>query len=1366
MSKYLSTELFDQLASHLEDLQLSLAMPESQSIFLKAGKPNQAITDANSQLAQLFSSKASLHRHFDAFITVLEKLPLGIVAVDERGHISFYNAAAQAMVGVDSINLSIDHWPSRFRLYPDDKSTTPCSVESLPVTRALRKLEQASETVYALSPTMKEGKWLKVTAYPLNSNKILSGAICIFEDVTKNQLEAHIENHLQPYVENEKRAVDYLVNANEAFVAFDNSGDITDWNKKAEELLGWTSKDIVGKSLKDTLIPVKHRTSFDKKIERLFAKAKEEGTIPSAVLPALHRDGRELVLEVSASCLDHDDPVIFAFVKDVTQSKKVEQLRNTRYDVTIALANSIGIRAALSKLLKTITEGLGFQLSLLWHFDHRSSVLRCSEGWHSDSATLAAFAVRNKEMTIPPGMGVVGGVFKNIQPGWSKDISLQTGDAQRELAATAGLRCSLAFPILVHGRVEAVMQLFREDKKESDPETLNLLAEVGRQIGQFIEGKKAEDERRRLVAIVEASDDAMLGLSLNGVLTSWNRGASKVYGYKSEDVIGKEIEILSSKDRLEEIRAAMAKVVKKAETQHLETQHLMSDQKLIDVALTLSPILDNEGKVISLCLTARDISEKKQKEQKIESLNASLEQQVEEFARVNDELDTISRRFLHKRDEAVAALRFKTEFLARMNREVRTPLNAIMGLSEMLTKAGLRGQAQEYANIILESGTLLLNVFEDILEYSRLEDGEQTLALEDFSLTAAIEDTIDLVSGQAKRRKLSVVSYIAPEIPALLRGDAKKVKSVLTKLLESTFKYMERGGVIVRAVLDRSSETNKDDHLVKIVFSEAGVGLSAVSRAQVQKPFTLSNEEHFDGTNLGLSVTKHLVESMGGTIGVEPNHAGSGASFWVVIPLGKPATKIEETHPADKFPDRKMLVVDGPAGASRVVHDYCEALGIKCDWVLTGEEAVSALRRHARANTPYDIVFLESVAFGISGPLLGREIRRMPELRAIDVMLYAPFMEEKELAGLSENISTIIRGPLKQSQALAAIVGLLKRRPVSDSKSLSNNSTGLVLVAEDNYINRKVTSAQLGSLGISCHMVVNGREAVEAASRNNYALIFMDCEMPEMDGFTATGEIRKQELAQGKRTPIVAMTANAIAGDREQCINASMDDYLSKPVETDDIEDMIRKWVPKRILKGNFGSDEQRGLDDSAVLNENGRFSGVVEARSQRAGNKWKQLLESHRQETAPSDNGADDHFTFDESVLATESVSNSASDQEDRESTSDGEEDQLDYDRLRTICGEEGMPEIIGEFLSSVQVLMKDLENAIVSQDDVARRKIAHELTGSCSAIGAKQLRELSLTIQTLDNDSWDQNKAIMSALKRSFRSLKHSLQSIESNV
>jgi two-component system sensor histidine kinase/response regulator len=665
-------------------------------------------------------------------------------------------------------------------------------------------------------------------------------------------------------------------------------------------------------------------------------------------------------------------------------------------------------------------------------------------------------------------------------------------------------------------------------------------------------------------AVVQTALDAVVGMSADGRITDWNSQAERMFGYTAAEAVGRPMSQTIIPEAFREpheagLRRYQATGISKIINNRIEIKALRRDGEEIPVELAVTAI--RNGDETTFCAFVRDITDRLQAAENLKRAKEAAEQ----------------------------ASSAKSEFLANMSHEIRTPMNGILGMTELLLDTELNAEQQESLDLVKSSAESLLRVINDILDYSKIEAGKLDLDPVDFQLREALEDTLKTLALRAHRKGLELTCEIGDDVPTRVVGDPGRLRQVLVNLVGNAIKFTTKGEVVVRAQLQNQSA---DGYLLHFEVADTGIGIAPEKQQLIFDPFAQadgSTTRRFGGTGLGLTISSQLVSLMGGEIGLA-SQPGQGSTFHFDAHFGraKSAGSTSTSLNLAKLQGLRVLVVDDNATNRRVITGILRLWTARPVGVDSGPAAVAELRRAAAAGEPYPLLLTDAMMPEMDGFMLVEELHKEPGLAPRTIMMLSSADRQTDAArcrrlGMAAYLVKPVKADELQIAILAAISDATRdkrtaagatARPERTRPETTRPETGTasaaaqpskelrILLAEDNLVNQRVALHILRKANHSVHAVVNGREAVEALEREPFDLVLMDVQMPEMDGFEATDAIRTREKISGKHMPIVAMTAHAMAGDRDRCLAAGMDEYISKPVHGPDLLRLLQTFAP------------------------------------------------------------------------------------------------------------------------------------------------------------------------------------------------------------
>ncbi|MFH1153527.1 MAG: PAS domain S-box protein [Pseudomonadota bacterium] len=670
------------------------------------------------------------------------------------------------------------------------------------------------------------------------------------------------------------------------------------------------------------------------------------------------------------------------------------------------------------------------------------------------------------------------------------------------------------------------------------------------------------ESREKLRAVMETIVDPVIVYDTQGKVTYLNPGFTRVFGWSADEVLGRRIDFVPEEE-LTNTQQALAQVLSGEALSGFESRRKTSSGAVIAVRIGAALLLDPNGLPSGIVVNIHDITREKKTQDELSQMNQELEKAIQ------------NANMLASRAES--ATEAKSSFLANMSHEIRTPLNGVIGMTGLLLDTDLTRDQRHCATVVKNSGEALLRVINDILDFSKIEAGKLEIETIDFDLRSLLDDFASMMSLRIQQKNVEFVCAVAPEVPALLQGDPGRLRQILTNLVGNAVKFTEKGEISVLTHLEKESPRD-----VTLLFSvkDTGIGIPENKQGILFQSFSqadASTTRKYGGTGLGLAISKKLSEIMGGEIGLNSS-PGKGSEFWFTACFQKQKEAPHPVMPMQKH-DLKgvhILVVDDNDTNREILQRQLGSWGCRVTEAMDGQDALRQLHKARDGNDPFGIAILDMQMPGMDGMSLGSAIKADDKLKEVHMVMMTSIGQAGDARRFEKaGFAAYLIKPVGYSDLLDCLTTLVScgARPEQETAILTRHSIRelqrgniRILLAEDNIVNQQVARGILKKFGFTgVHTVLNGSEAVKAVEGSDFDLVLMDVQMPEMDGFEATRNIRRIELESGRqRMPVIAMTAHAMAKDRDLCIVAGMDDYLTKPIDPRLLSEALDRWLPKK----------------------------------------------------------------------------------------------------------------------------------------------------------------------------------------------------------
>lgn len=1105
---------------------------------------------------------------------VLRNMNAGVVVAHESGRFLLFNAAAERILGKGPTELPYTQWPGHFGFFlPDQK--TPFPPDKLPLVRAIHGEEVDDVEIFLRRPDRPEGIWLNVSARPLRNEKGKGqGGVSLIRDVTDKKGIAHLQAAQDAVSRVLASAISLREGAPKALEAigatlgwqFGVLWGIEPGGKELTSIDYWHGADSSSRSLAERT----RRLSFPRghglpgltwalgepRWQQAPAKPDEDPRSDlvtrldlrtSIAFPIVSGSDVQGVIEFLGHDISSPGPDLLAVFKVI--GSQIGQFVERRRAEEAMQASELRFRLIIDSAFDAF-----FALDVDGTIQSWNSQAERVFGWTGDEAVGKTWV--DLILTVEEGARFRGELKWFVATG-------ESALCNRPIEVEALRRSGEVFP--------AELTL--------TPIRLGASFLFSCFLRDITDRKQAEQALRTSESLyhslVETLPLNVFRKDLQGRFTFVNRLFCRTAGKLPEDILGRTDFDLYPLELARKYREDDQRVIERRTVLDVVETHRKPDGEIIHVQVIKTPVYDSRDQVTGTQAIFWDVTDR---------------MRTEEATR-------------KAREAAESANRAKSAFLATMSHEIRTPMNAIIGMTDLVLETELSAEQREYLELARKSADSLLCIINDILDFSKVEAGRFDLDQVEFSFRDTIGDLLNTLAPRAHQKGLELACHVAPDVPDQLEGDPLRLCQIITNLVGNALKFTEQGEVVVDV-----AATSRDGNSVALLFtvSDTGIGIPSEKRETIFDAFSQadsSTTRKYGGTGLGLAIARRLVDLMGGQIWVE-SEMGKGSAFHFTVTLKHNPARHEKPRalPAAVAEGMPVLVVDDNATNRRILEEVLSAWQMRPLAVDGGRKALEALERAAEAGEPFPIALIDVHMPEMDGFDLAEQIRQRPAFGSLQLVMLTSGGQQGDASRRRElQVVAALTKPVKHAdlyraimQALGMPLGNDDLEPTRETESAPSINRGLrILVAEDNLVNQRLAARLLQKRGYDVVLVNNGREALDQLHRGTFDLVFMDVQMPVMDGFEATAAIREREHSHGRRLPIIAMTAYAMKGDKDRCLAAGMDGYISKPIRARELYEAIDRSAARAAPRPEPAEQVGAIAQDSSVWDEKRALAGV-----------------------------------------------------------------------------------------------------------------------------------------------------------------------------
>ena len=1092
----------------------------------------------------------------------LQSIGAAVITTNCSGCITHMNPAAEILTGWNQREAEGKLFSETIK-FIDSETRLPvdCPVEKTLRTGCIAKM---TDNVLFVSVMDKETQIAYSTAPIRFDNGNVRGAVIEFHDVTE-------QYEIKESLRKSNERFDQIAELSREMVwEVDTEGLYTYVSNVSETILGYKPEELTGKKyFYDVHLHAKSPDN-DSEITTFEAFLNKE-FFSSFINRAQTKDGRLVWLSTNGLPIIDKAGNLVGYRGsncDITgRMQKEEQIRLNEFRLGILFRifhyNADNVQTLLSYALDEALKMTGSKVGYIFYYNEDTQVLTLNT-WSKN--VMKECDVSETKIVYPlEETGLWGEVIRQRKPVILNNYQAENPVKKGYPAGHIEITRFLSIPVFIDQRIAAVVGVANKeyDYDETDILQFSLLMNG---VWKIVERKQAEESLRKLSRAVEQSPASIVITDTEGAIEYVNPKFTELTGYSFEEAIGKKPNILKSEEIPPDRYKDLWETIKEGHVWMGEFCNKKKNGELYWEIASISPVINEVGIITNFIAVKEDVTERKLAEE-------ALRQSKIEIEKANKQLENSIILANEMTQKAEMANLIKSQFLANMSHEIRTPMNGVIGMTGLLLDTDLTTEQRKFTEIARTSAESLLSLINDILDFSKIEANKMELEILDFDLLVTLEDVTEMLAMKAHEKGLELTCIVDPEIPIFLQGDPGRLRQIVLNLATNALKFTQKGEMSIQVNCEKE-DADKVVLLFKV--QDTGIGIPANRLNMLFSPFTQvdgSTTRKFGGTGLGLAISKQLALLMGGEIGVESKE-GAGSLFWFTAGFTKQPESQQKlfTDKQHDLSNLHVLVVDDNETNRFLVTTLLKSWGCRYDEARNGPAALEQLFIAVQKEDPFQLALLDLQMPDMTGEELGTIIKKNEFLHDTRLVMLTSLGKRGDASRFKKSgFSAYLMKPIRQRQlheCISIVMGISReseqKQSIITPHTITENERHniRILLAEDNPTNQTVAMTILSRFGFRADAVGNGKEAVEILSHVPYDLVLMDCNMPEVDGYEATQIIRDiNSTVLNHQIPVIALTANAMKGDREKCLQAGMNDYISKPISPENLITSISRWI-------------------------------------------------------------------------------------------------------------------------------------------------------------------------------------------------------------